>query len=237
MLKKQVGMWRTAVGSGPSQRFWVGLAVLMGLWLTAMQALANGYGESGSWNFLTQTDRVNKGYVLDMINKRKNGYDNAIKSTYNYSTYIDKQVNCTLSATTNGTSGTNGLEASASSPVLNNTGTTSASGSANSASNGLSQAANDEYIVNQRWNEVGGRKEVALIDTSVADYQTLVDGVQAGVEVVPLDAHQDGLAQMALWAQTHSGYEAIHILSHGSSGSINLGNTTDTEIFVVLESV
>lgn len=140
MLIKRVGRWGTAVASGPSQRFWVGLAVLVSLWLTATQALANGYGESGSWNFLTQTDRVNKGYVLDMIEKRKNGFYNAIKSTYNYNTNIDKQVNCTLSAVTNGTSGSSALDATTSSPVLNNTGTTSASGAANSASNGLSQA-------------------------------------------------------------------------------------------------
>ena len=105
-----------------------------------LAAQANGYGESGSWGFQTNQDKVNKAYVLDMIEKKKNGYYNAIKSTYNYNTYIDKQVNCTLSAVTTGTSGTNGLEASTSSPVLNNTGTTAASGAANSASNGLSQA-------------------------------------------------------------------------------------------------
>lgn len=70
-----------------------------------------------------------------------------------------------------------------------------------------------------------GRKEVAFIDTGVADYQTLVDGVRAGVEVVLLDAREDGLAQMALWAQSHSGYDAIHVLSHGTQGSIFLGNT------------
>ena len=101
---------------------------------------ANGYGESGSWGFQTNQDKVNKAYVLDMIEKKKNGYYNAIKSTYNYNTYIDKQVNCTLSAVTTGTSGTNGLEASTSSPVLNNTGTTAASGAANSASNGQSSS-------------------------------------------------------------------------------------------------
>ncbi len=141
MLKKQIGAWCIAVGSGPSQRFWVGLAVLMGLWLTATQALANGYGESGSWNFQTQTDRVNRAFILDMIEKRKNGFYNAIKSTYNYNTNIDKQVNCTLSAVTNGTSGSSALDATTSSPVLNSTGTTSASGAANSASNELSQAS------------------------------------------------------------------------------------------------
>jgi hypothetical protein len=104
-------------------------------------AQANGYGESGSWGFQTQQDKVNKAYVLDMLEKKKNGYYNAIKSTYNYNTYIDKQVNCSLSSVTTGTSGSSGLQATTSSPVLNNTGTTSASGAANTASNGLSQSS------------------------------------------------------------------------------------------------
>jgi hypothetical protein len=68
-----------------------------------------------------------------------------------------------------------------------------------------------------------GRKEVAFIDTGVADYQTLMEGVRAGIEVVLIDAGQSGLAQMAEWGQSHSDYDAIHVLCHGSSGTIRLG--------------
>ncbi|MBF0148268.1 MAG: DUF4347 domain-containing protein, partial [Magnetococcales bacterium] len=68
-----------------------------------------------------------------------------------------------------------------------------------------------------------GRKEVALIDTNVADYQILVDGVREGVEVVLIDGSRSGLDQLAQWAETHSGYDAIHILSHGSEGTLFLG--------------
>ena len=125
VFKRSLGQWLVGL---------LASCVLMG-------AQANGYGESASWNFQTNQDRVNKAVVTDMIEKKKNGYYNAIKSTYNYNTYIDKQVNCTLSAVTTGTSGSNGLQASTSSPVLNNTGTTSASGAANTASNGLSQSS------------------------------------------------------------------------------------------------
>nr|CAX83994.1 uncharacterized protein [uncultured bacterium] len=74
-----------------------------------------------------------------------------------------------------------------------------------------------------------GRREVAFIDTSVADYQQLVDGVRAGVEVDLIDGGQSGLAQMAAWAETHSGYDAIHILSHGSEATLLLGTDTVTE--------
>jgi VCBS repeat-containing protein/autotransporter-associated beta strand protein len=74
----------------------------------------------------------------------------------------------------------------------------------------------------------GGKKEVAFIDSNVADYQTLVDGIRPGVEVELIDGSQDGLAQMAEWAEGHSGYDAIHVLSHSANGSVNFGINTIT---------
>jgi hypothetical protein len=68
-----------------------------------------------------------------------------------------------------------------------------------------------------------GKKEVTFIDTSVVNYQSLVDGMRAGVEVELINGGQSGLAQMALWAETHSGYDAIHVLSHGGEGNLRLG--------------
>jgi hypothetical protein len=68
-----------------------------------------------------------------------------------------------------------------------------------------------------------GRIEVAFVDTGVAGWQSLVDGIRPGVEVVLLDAGADGLALMADWAESHAGYDAIHVLSHGSAGSLQLG--------------
>jgi|GEM_PF-3236898 len=75
----------------------------------------------------------------------------------------------------------------------------------------------------------GGRREAAFIDTGVADWQTLADGIRDGVEVVLIDSSQSGLAQIARWAETHSGYDAIHVLSHGSEGTLHLGRDTLTD--------
>ena len=69
-------------------------------------------------------------------------------------------------------------------------------------------------------------REVTFIDTGVADWQVLRDGMKPGMDVVLLDAHRDGLAQMAAWAATHSGYDAIHVLSHGAAGQVQLGTLT-----------
>ncbi|QRN37860.1 putative Ig domain-containing protein [Pectobacterium carotovorum] len=70
------------------------------------------------------------------------------------------------------------------------------------------------------------RKEAVFIDTALTDYQTLVNSVPTGVDVFLLDSSKDGLSQLAAWAETHEGYDAIHIVSHGNEGQVRLGNLT-----------
>ena len=72
----------------------------------------------------------------------------------------------------------------------------------------------------------GGKLEVAFIDTSVTGWQSLVSGFESsnpGMEIQLLDGTQNGLTQIATWAATHSNYDAIHILSHGSEATMDLG--------------
>ncbi|MFB3949206.1 putative Ig domain-containing protein, partial [Aeromonas veronii bv. sobria] len=71
-------------------------------------------------------------------------------------------------------------------------------------------------------------KEVVFIDSAVPDHQQLAQGVKPGVEVVVLDAGGDALAQIADWAANHTGYDAVHIISHGAEGQVRLGNLTLT---------
>jgi hypothetical protein len=42
--------------------------------------------------------------------------------------------------------------------------------------------------------------------------------------VVVLDASKDGLQQMADYLQGRSGLDAIHLLSHGADGTVQMGN-------------
>ncbi|MEO5337594.1 MAG: DUF4347 domain-containing protein, partial [Magnetospirillum sp. WYHS-4] len=72
----------------------------------------------------------------------------------------------------------------------------------------------------------GERREVAFVDSAVADWQSLANGIAPGIEVVVLDGSRDGLAQMAEWAEAHSGYDAIHVLSHGSDGRLIVGTAS-----------
>ncbi len=69
-------------------------------------------------------------------------------------------------------------------------------------------------------------KEIVFVANNIKDYQALIKDMSPSVEIVVLDASQDGLAQMVAWAEAHSGYDAMHIFTHGAEGQVNLGAFT-----------
>ena len=72
----------------------------------------------------------------------------------------------------------------------------------------------------------GNVKEVIFIDKGIDDWQSLVDGAPEGADIVTLDPSRDGLEQMAQWAEGKAGYTAMHIISHGSQGQVQLGTAS-----------
>jgi hypothetical protein len=82
-----------------------------------------------------------------------------------------------------------------------------------------------------------GKKEVVLVDTSLANYKSLEAGIRDGVGIVEFDGSGDGLAQIAQWAATQQGLDAIHILSHGAEGVLDLGVTNVTSTTLSSASV
>ncbi|MGD9623742.1 MAG: DUF4347 domain-containing protein [Arcobacter sp.] len=64
------------------------------------------------------------------------------------------------------------------------------------------------------------RREVAFVDVTVSDYQTLVDGVGEGVEVYLVSSMDDINSIL----KNEMNIDAIHILSHGNTGEISVGN-------------
>lgn len=64
-------------------------------------AHANNYGESYGWQFRTSTDRANQAIVLDLMERRRAGYYQAP----NYTTTIERQYNCGVTATAVGNEG------------------------------------------------------------------------------------------------------------------------------------
>ncbi|AFY57514.1 Ca2+-binding protein, RTX toxin [Rivularia sp. PCC 7116] len=66
---------------------------------------------------------------------------------------------------------------------------------------------------------------ILLIDSSVDSYEFLLEGIVGEVETIVLDSKRDGIEQITeVFAKT-SGVETVHIVSHGSPGSLYLGNS------------
>ncbi|MEG4092264.1 DUF4347 domain-containing protein, partial [Microcoleus sp. Pol12B4] len=67
-------------------------------------------------------------------------------------------------------------------------------------------------------------RSIAFIDTQVEDYQSLIAGVTPGTEVVVLDGNKDAINQITQILGDRTNIDSIHIISHGSPGSLQLGD-------------
>ncbi len=75
------------------------------------------------------------------------------------------------------------------------------------------------------------RVELIFIDTDTPEYQTLLSDLlkypdDTSYQVFELDNTQDGIAQISSVLEGYENVNAIHILSHGSEGAIDLGGGT-----------
>ena len=70
---------------------------------------------------------------------------------------------------------------------------------------------------------IESRHEIAFVDVTVPDYQTLLNGMDPNIEVIMLEGGQDGIAQMANALSGRTGIDAVHIISHGGEGALQLG--------------
>ncbi|MBF0185877.1 MAG: DUF4347 domain-containing protein, partial [Magnetococcales bacterium] len=71
-----------------------------------------------------------------------------------------------------------------------------------------------------------GKKRILFVDPRVPDYGTLLNSLDSDVRVVILNEDQDGIAQISTALADQKDVSSIHILSHGSPGSLELGATT-----------
>ena len=66
--------------------------------------------------------------------------------------------------------------------------------------------------------------EIYFVDAGIGNSDALISAIPQGAEVVLIDAGSDGVDQIKSVLEGRSGIDAIHILSHGDPGEINLGN-------------
>ncbi|MCU0567826.1 MAG: DUF4347 domain-containing protein [Oculatellaceae cyanobacterium Prado106] len=65
---------------------------------------------------------------------------------------------------------------------------------------------------------------VLIIDTAVDNYQSLLAGVRFEADVILLSPQQDGVEQITQALGDRHNIPSLHILSHGESGQLQLGN-------------
>ncbi|WP_178130441.1 Ig-like domain-containing protein [Reyranella sp. CPCC 100927] len=78
-------------------------------------------------------------------------------------------------------------------------------------------------VVTPDSNESVGR-EIVFIDSNVGDIQPWLQDIRPGSEIVVLDSARSGLAQIAAFMAGRSNIDAIHIISHGAQGQLDLGS-------------
>ncbi|GAA6619819.1 DUF4347 domain-containing protein [Scytonema sp. NUACC26] len=66
---------------------------------------------------------------------------------------------------------------------------------------------------------------VLFVDPSVDRYEVLLKNVLAGIQAIVLDPARDGVTQITQALSQYGEVESVHIVSHGSSGTLYLGNS------------
>jgi hypothetical protein len=67
-------------------------------------------------------------------------------------------------------------------------------------------------------------KQVVVVDSSVPDYQSLLQGIDGDFEVIVLQKGRDGVEQLAEALSHMKNVDQIHIISHGDEGRLYLGS-------------
>ena len=67
------------------------------------------------------------------------------------------------------------------------------------------------------------RKQILFADSRVEDYRSLTGSVDRNTEIVILDRNRDGVEQIAAALKGRTDVAAVHVLSHGAAGTLQLG--------------
>lgn len=88
-------------------------------------------------------------------------------------------------------------------------------------------------VQSNQQNQYQTPTQLILIDEDVTDNQSLIADItsdsDAAFEIRLISGDENGVAQIAeILSQDDAQYEAVHVLSHGSDGELDLGNSTLT---------
>ncbi|MCC9599924.1 DUF4347 domain-containing protein [Stieleria sp. JC731] len=74
------------------------------------------------------------------------------------------------------------------------------------------------------------RLELVFVDSSVEDYQSLIDEIagsdtQSELQIYLIDGTKDGIEQISEILEGYQDVDALHLLSHGNDGTLKLGSS------------
>ncbi|MEM6470527.1 MAG: DUF4347 domain-containing protein [Planctomycetota bacterium] len=68
------------------------------------------------------------------------------------------------------------------------------------------------------------KNEIVFVDSAVENWEELVSSIEADCEIILLESNSSGVDQISAVLSTRTSINAIHLVSHGSSGRLQLGN-------------
>jgi hypothetical protein len=89
----------------------------------------------------------------------------------------------------------------------------------------------DGFVLNQPRAGATATKELVFVDAGAPNYQQLINDLLKAqaegrpIEVVVLESGRDGIEQITEAIEERRDVAAVHIVSHGSDGSLTLGNS------------
>ncbi|MGZ5526497.1 MAG: DUF4347 domain-containing protein [Methylomonas sp.] len=99
----------------------------------------------------------------------------------------------------------------------------------NSTTNSTAQSGDTAIVSNPVQD--GVRQELVFVDTDVKNYQELINDIynqsdaERNIQVILLDNNLDGIQQITEALSQYNNLDAVHLISHGSDGSIDIGNS------------
>jgi Domain of unknown function (DUF4347) len=69
------------------------------------------------------------------------------------------------------------------------------------------------------------QREIVILDPTVPDSHHIASGIKPGTATYILESQPDALEQITTLLAQHTSIEALHIITHGSPGSLYLGTT------------
>ena len=85
------------------------------------------------------------------------------------------------------------------------------------------EASIEAYVAEH--NLAPANHEIAFVDSRLAGLDVIVAAIPEGTRIVLIDGARDGVAQMVEALKGEQGISAIHLVSHGTAGQIDLGGS------------